>query len=149
MQSSAADIFKVNERLAFEKTLPDESYMAFDGRFVFGMTWACRLRKKATECCVFQECPVKPRDIRVSQIQTSFHAVDHNANRTSTKELKYFLESIGDRFEILPENWNKAGQSAVSEPHDEGINQARLAAACSIGKRYGRLHQLINSADGA
>lgn len=129
MQSSPPDIFQVDEALASEEAFPDEADMAFHDGFILGVVGACRIGKKSTECGIFQEGPVKSRDIGIGQIETGLHAVDDNAYRAPPKKPQGFLESIDDRFEVLPENRNHARESAVAEHHDEGINQARFLAA--------------------
>src|SRR6267142_2309624 len=97
---TAPDLLHVDERLPLPDAFARVSHGVFDNRFIFGVTWPCRIGQEPTVLGVLQKRFVQARRVSIRGFDGGFEVVDHNPPRTTPEKLKRPFETIDDRLQI-------------------------------------------------
>ena len=73
---TAPDILHVDERLSFPEALACISHGVFDNRFIFGVTWPCRIGQKPAVLGILQKRFVQARRVSIRSFDRGFEVVD-------------------------------------------------------------------------
>ena len=127
-QGATRYVVEVDKGLALEEALSHVTYIIFHDRFVLGMDRPCWIGQKAPIVGVLQKSPVETRCVRIALIDTSFHSVDDETPRTTTKKRQGAFEAVDDGGQILLKDGDHAAEPAVAERHDKALHHPRSAA---------------------
>src|SRR5436190_9006719 len=114
-QSATRYVVEINKSLPFKEALPYIGHTVFNHRLILGMGWPRRIGQKAPVVGILQEGPVEARGVGISLLDTSFHSVNDDTPRTTTKKHPGAFEAIDDRGKILLESRDHAAEPAFKQ----------------------------------